>query len=95
MDMTQSEVATCICDIYERLGKLECNLENTGRYLGVKIEQNRRHIEETLSQKTDVENEIDRALTTAIHELIDYLRYQDIKALDEDEFLSKVRELLY
>lgn len=27
MDMTPAEVATCICDIYEKLGRLECRLE--------------------------------------------------------------------
>lgn len=37
---------------------------------------------------------IDIALTTAVHELIEYLRYQDIQALDEEEFLLRVRELI-
>lgn len=43
---------------------------------------------------TDIENKIDIALTTAVHELIEYLRYQDIQALDEEEFLLRVRELI-
>ena len=58
------------------------------------IERNKRHTEELLSQQTDVENKIDIALTTAVHELIEYLRYQDIQALDEEEFLLRVRELI-
>lgn len=45
-------------------------------------------------QQTDIENKIDIALTTAVHELIEYLRYQDIQALDEEEFLLRVRELI-
>lgn len=94
MDMTLAEVATCICDIYEKLGRLECRLENTRGDLGTVIERNRRHVEELLSQQTDVENKIDIALTTAVHELIEYLRYQDIQALDEEEFLLRVRELI-
>ena len=76
MDMTPAEVATCICDIYERIGRLECRLENTQRDLGTAIEQNRQHTEGLLSQQTDVENKIDIALTTAVHELIEYLRYR-------------------
>lgn len=94
MDMTPAEVATCICDIYERIGRLECRLENTQRDLGTAIEQSRQHTEGLLSQQTDVENKIDIALTTAVHELIEYLRYQDIQALDEEEFLLRVRELI-
>lgn len=94
MDMTLAEVATCICDIYEKLGRLECRLENTRGDLGTVIERNRRHAEELLSQQTDVENKIDIALTTAVHELIEYLRYQDVQALDEEEFLLRVRELI-
>ena len=94
MDMTPTEVATCICDIYEKLGRLECRLENTQGDLGTAIERNRRHTEELLSQQTDVENKIDIALTTAVHELIEYLRYQDIQALDEEEFFLRVRELI-
>lgn len=43
---------------------------------------------------TNIENKIDIALTTAVHELIEYLRYQDIQALDEEEFLLRVRELI-
>lgn len=92
--MTPVEVATCICDIYEKLGRLECRLENTRGDLGTAIEQNRRHKEELFSQQTDVENKIDIALTTAVHELIEYLRYQDIQALDEEEFLLRVREFI-
>lgn len=92
--MTPVEVATCICDIYEKLSRLECRLENTRGDLGTAIEQNRRHTEELFSQQTDVENKIDIALTTAVHELIEYLRYQDIQALDEEEFLLRVRELI-
>lgn len=94
MDMTPAEVATCICDIYEKLGRLECRLENTRGDLDTAIERSRRHAEELLSQQTDVENKIDIALTTAVHELIEYLRYQDIQALDEEEFLLRVRELI-
>lgn len=92
--MTPVEVATCICDIYEKLGRLECRIENTRGDLGTAIEQNRRHTEELFSQQTDAENKIDIALTTAVHELIEYLRYQDIQALDEEEFLLRVRELI-
>lgn len=94
MDMTPAEVATCICDIYEKLGRLECRLENTRGDLVTTIERNRQHTEEFLNQQTDIENKIDIALTTAVHELIEYLQYQDIQALDEEEFLLRIRELI-
>lgn len=94
MDMTPVEVTNCICDIYERLGRLEYRIENTREDLGTAIERNRQHAEGLLSQQTDVENKIDIVLTTAVHELIEYLRYQDIQALDEEEFLLRVRELI-
>lgn len=94
MDMTPAEVATCICDIYEKLGRLECRLENTRRRFSHHNRTNRQHTEEFLNQQTDIENKIDIALTTAVHELIEYLRYQDIQALDEEEFLLRVRELI-
>lgn len=45
MDMTPAEVATCICDIYEKLGRLECRLENTRGDLVTTIERNRQHTE--------------------------------------------------
>ena len=31
MDMTPAEVATCICDIYEKLGRLECRFSHHNR----------------------------------------------------------------
>jgi len=37
---------------------------------------------------------LNAAITTAVHELIDFLRYEDIQALDEDEFVARVRELI-
>ena len=53
MDMTPAEVATCICDIYEKLGRLECRLENTRGDLVTTIERNRQHTEEFLNQQTE------------------------------------------
>ena len=36
-----------------------------------------------------------RLSITAVHELIDYLRHDDIQALDEAEFAGKVKELIF
>lgn len=43
---------------------------------------------------TRLENNVESAVTTVIHELIDYLRHDDIKSLDEAEFAARLRELL-
>ncbi len=42
-----------------------------------------------------LENTIDHAFLNAVHELIDYLRHEDIQSLDEEEFAKKVRELIH
>lgn len=41
-----------------------------------------------------LENTIDRAFLDAVHELLDYLRHEDIQSLDEEEFAKKVRDLI-
>lgn len=41
-----------------------------------------------------LENTIDHAFLEAVHELLDYLRHEDIQSLDEEEFAKKVRELI-
>lgn len=41
-----------------------------------------------------LENTIDHAFLDAVHELLDYLRHEDIQSLDEEEFAKKVRELI-
>lgn len=48
------------------------------------------------------QNEIERinsivsaAITTAVHELIEYLRYNDIQTINEEEFSVKVHELIF
>ena len=40
-----------------------------------------------------LENTIDHAFLDAVHELLDYLRHEDIQSLDEEEFAKRVREL--
>ncbi len=41
-----------------------------------------------------LENTIDHAFLDAVHELLDYLRHEDIQSLDEEEFAKRVRELI-
>lgn len=58
----------------------------------------RRSVERRLNYQankiTRSENNVESAVTTVIHELIDYLRHDDIKSLDEAEFAARLRELL-
>lgn len=42
-----------------------------------------------------LESNIESAVVSAIHELIDYIRHNDIQALDEAEFDNRLRELLF
>lgn len=37
---------------------------------------------------------VEAAITTAVHELIDYLRHDDIQNLDEAEFADAVKKLI-
>ena len=37
---------------------------------------------------------VETAITKAVHELIEYLRCNDIQALDEEEFREKVKKLI-
>ena len=41
-----------------------------------------------------LENTIDHAFLDAVHELLDYLRHEDIQSLDEEEFAKRVREFI-
>lgn len=41
-----------------------------------------------------LESNVEEAVTTVIHELIDYIRHDDMQAIDEAEFASKLKLLL-
>lgn len=92
--MTQSEVVAYIYEIYEKVGRLECRLAHVQEDLDNVTERNRQLSEELMCQQEDTERKINVAMATVTHELIEYLRYQDVQALDEEEFLSKVRGLI-
>lgn len=47
-----------------------------------------------ISEITRLENNVESAVTTMIHELIEYLRHNEIQSLDEKEFAYRLRELL-
>lgn len=47
------------------------------------------------SQINRIENIVDTAITTAVHELIDYLRHDDIQSLNEQEFAAAVKRLIF
>ena len=38
---------------------------------------------------------VETAITKAVHELIERLRYDDIQAIDEEEFAAAVRKLIF
>lgn len=46
------------------------------------------------SEMQRLESNVEEAVTTVIHELIDYMRHDDIQAIDEAEFASKLKLLL-
>jgi len=41
------------------------------------------------------DNAVQTAIMTAVHELIDYLRHDDIQFLDEEEFSKRIKDLLW
>lgn len=41
-----------------------------------------------------LESNVEEAVTTVVHELIDYMRHDDIQAIDEAEFAHKLKLLL-
>lgn len=50
------------------------------------------------SQQNEIEcinNIVSAATTAAVHELIEYLRSNDIQDLDEEEFSARVQELIF
>lgn len=42
-----------------------------------------------------LENNLEDAIHTIIHELIEYMRHNDIQSLDEAEFTARLQELLH
>lgn len=63
-----------------------------------KVDELSRNVNERLGYQMDeisrLENNVESAVTTLIHELIEYLRCNDIQSLDEAEFAARLRELL-
>ena len=63
-----------------------------------KVDELSRNVNERLGYQIDeisrLENNVESAVTTLIHELIEYLRCNDIQSLDEAEFAARLRELL-
>lgn len=50
------------------------------------------------SQQNEIErinNIVSAAITTAVHELIEYLHSNDIQGLDEEEFSARIQELIF
>ena len=77
---------------------------NIGQLLGMiletrdKVNELSRNVDERLRYQigeiSRLENNVESAVTTLIHELIEYLRCNDIQSLDEVEFAARLRELL-
>lgn len=83
----ESELMSCEYKVIELHSEL-CNMINE------LSDDLRRKISTNGSRISSLEEIVDAAITTAVHELIDYLRHDDIQALDEAEFASKVKELM-
>lgn len=74
------ELRHLIAETRNQLSELSRNVEGRLNYQANEI--------------TRLENNVESAVTTVIHELIDYLRHADIESLDEAEFADRFRELL-
>lgn len=84
----------------------DVDLENRFAYIEQKIQTNEAAINASyddararylnLTERVNrLDDIVEAAITTAVHELIDYLRHDDIQNLDEAEFADAVKKLIY
>jgi len=59
------------------------------------LQEQRAYISHLRAEVERLERIMETAIATAVHELIDYLRHDDIQSLDEEEFFIKIRDLLW
>lgn len=71
-----------------RIGALEAAIN--GGYTEL-----RRRVCDQNERISRLETVVEAAITTAVHELIDYLRHDDIQSLDEQEFTEAVKRLIF
>lgn len=86
--MTAEEMERRIADLESKMCVHE-NAINTG------YNELRRRVVDQNERIGRIENIVDAAITTAVHELIDYLRHDDIQSLDEQEFAESVKRLIF
>ena len=81
--MTQTEK-----ELFDRICILEERHERTSHEIMAQVRQNNEELYRL--------NEIVRsAIVKAVHELIEYLRQEDIHSLDEQEFAQEVERLIF
>ena len=65
-------------------------------YSGIEMAVNRQGMVGNANERIDrLEIIVETAITKAVHELIERLRYDDIQAIDEEEFAAAVRKLIF
>lgn len=74
--------------LLERVGNLACQIDQLTSEMRVRISSH----DEELKR---LEAIMDAAISKAVHELIEYLRYEDIQSLDEKEFAVEVKRLIW
>lgn len=78
-----------------RIVALETRMGDNETAVGDRYVDLRQRIDEQTGRINRIENIVDTAITTAVHELIDYLRHDDIQSLDEQEFAAAVKQLIF
>lgn len=78
-----------------RITALENRMDVNEAAIGNGYTDLRQRIDGQNGQINRIENIVDAAITTAAHELIDYLRHDDIQNLNEQEFAAAVKRLIF
>ena len=80
MDMNMEQLLGMILETRDKVNDLSRSVDERLRY--------------QIGEISRLENNVEHAVATLIHELIDFLQHDDIQALDENEFSDRLRELL-
>lgn len=60
-----------------------------------KVQRQEIMLHELMEKNRESKRELAAYITKAVHELIERLRYDDIQAIDEEEFAAAVKKLIF
>lgn len=81
-------------ELEARLAYLEQKIQTNEAAINVSHSDTRARYLNLTERVNRLDDIVEAAITTAVHELIDYLRHDDIQNLDEAEFADAVKKLI-